>query len=87
MASALEGPLAKCAAAAFLLSLATNLITTALTSYRIIMTARKVSDSVDVRPYIGGLAVIVESAAIYTTTLVVYLIIFMMKINAQVSVL
>ncbi|KAH7334692.1 hypothetical protein B0J17DRAFT_87409 [Rhizoctonia solani] len=79
----LEGPVAKCAVATFLLSLATNILTTGLISYRIIATARKVSTSVDIRPYIGGLAVIVESAAIYTTGLIVYLIVYVSRTNAQ----
>lgn len=81
--TALEGALADCAKATFLLSLATNLVTTGLISYRIIVTARTVSASVDIRPYVGGLIVIIESAAIYTTALVVYLIIYMLQTNAQ----
>ncbi|KAG8757949.1 hypothetical protein FRC11_004174 [Ceratobasidium sp. 423] len=81
--TALEGLLAKCATTTFLLSLATNVLTTGLTSYRIIATARKVSASVDIRPYMGGLTVIIESAAIYTTALVVYLIVYVSRTNAQ----
>ncbi|CAE6463340.1 unnamed protein product [Rhizoctonia solani] len=81
--TALEGPLAKCATTAFLLSLVTNILTTGLISYRILATAKKVSTSVDIRPYMGGLAVVVESAAIYTTALVVYLIVYVSRTNAQ----
>ncbi|CAE6512018.1 unnamed protein product [Rhizoctonia solani] len=81
--TALEGLLAKCATTTFLLSLVTNILTTGLISYRIIATARKVSASVDIRPYMGGLTVIVESAAIYTTALVIYLIIYVSRTNAQ----
>ncbi|CUA66977.1 hypothetical protein RSOLAG22IIIB_02887 [Rhizoctonia solani] len=82
-ATALEGLLAKCATITFLLSLATNVLTTGLISYRILATARKVSSSVDVRPYMGGLTIVVESAAIYTTALVVFLIVYISRANAQ----
>ncbi|ELU41971.1 hypothetical protein AG1IA_03997 [Rhizoctonia solani AG-1 IA] len=81
--TALEGPLAKCTTITFLLSLATNILTTGLISYRILSTARKVASSVDVRPYMGGLAVVIESAAIYTTALVIYLVIYISRTNAQ----
>ncbi|CAE6509554.1 unnamed protein product [Rhizoctonia solani] len=81
--TALEGPIAKCATTTFLLSLVTNILTTGLISYRILATARKVSASIDIRPYMGGLAVVVESAAIYTTALVVYLIVYVSRTNAQ----
>jgi hypothetical protein len=82
--TALEGPLAKCTTTTFLLSLCTNLLTTGLISYRILSTARKVASSVDVRPYMSGLAVVVESAAIYTTALVIYLVVYISRTNAQV---
>ncbi|CEL52588.1 hypothetical protein RSOLAG1IB_05793 [Rhizoctonia solani AG-1 IB] len=81
--TALEGPLAKCTTTTFLLSLCTNLLTTGLISYRILSTARKVASSVDVRPYMSGLAVVVESAAIYTTALVIYLVVYISRTNAQ----
>ncbi|QRW25301.1 hypothetical protein RhiXN_07250 [Rhizoctonia solani] len=81
--TALEGPLAKCTTITFLLSLATNILTTGLISYRILSTARKVASSVDVRPYMGGLAVVIESAAIYTTALVIYLVVYISRTNAQ----
>ncbi|QRV84179.1 hypothetical protein RhiJN_12195 [Ceratobasidium sp. AG-Ba] len=76
-----EGSIARCTRATFILSLATNIVTTFLIAYRILTTARQVAGSVDVRPYIGGLAIIIESAAIYTFGLLVYLVIFLMKSN------
>jgi hypothetical protein len=85
-ATALEGPVVKWISTTFLLSLTTNLLTTGLISYRIVTTARKVSGSVDVRPYMGGLVVIIESAAIYTTGLVVFMVIYTLRTNAQVGV-
>ncbi|KAG8703271.1 hypothetical protein FRC08_002970 [Ceratobasidium sp. 394] len=78
-----HGLIARCSRAAFLLSLATNILTTFLIAYRILTTARNAPGSVDVRPYLRGLAVIVESAAIYSIALVVYLILFLMSSNVQ----
>ncbi|KAJ1306000.1 hypothetical protein OPQ81_010715 [Rhizoctonia solani] len=43
----------------------------------------ELSTSVDIRPYLGGLTVVVESAAIYTTALVIYLVVYISRSNAQ----
>lgn len=81
--TAFDPSIARLAQATFLLSLATNLVTTSLIAYRIISTARRVPPCIDVRPYLGGLAVIVESAAIYTCALLTFLVVYLSRSNAQ----
>ncbi|KAF8608190.1 hypothetical protein BDV93DRAFT_519246 [Ceratobasidium sp. AG-I] len=81
--TAFDPSIARSAQAAFLLSLGTNIVTTSLIAYRIITTARSVPTCVDIRPYMGGLVVVVESAAIYTCALLAFLIAYLSKSNAQ----
>ncbi|KDQ17240.1 hypothetical protein BOTBODRAFT_53385 [Botryobasidium botryosum FD-172 SS1] len=72
----------------FTLSFVVNFTCTALIAYRITRTARSAGpqpDGVDVdpRPYYSTLAAIVESAAIYTVSMAIYIGLYFSQLNAQ----
>jgi len=73
------------ARANFILSLALNVLCTGLVAYRIWSSARRVSilGSRHTGVYYGALAVVVESAALYTVSLAIYIGLYLGELHAE----